>query len=339
MAGMNPRQQPVAARPLALLTLAVLAAHLLLLHQTTLRHAPQQGAAFPFVTRLVWLPQAVPRPAAAPPLPPAPAATPAERASVAGPLPAPPARARRVLRPTASSSPASPPSPVATVPVAASDAAPALALSIPGPVRLLYEVTGLSRGKNWKLPGELLWRHDGSDYEATLTVPSPLLPARLQRSTGRITAQGLAPTRFSDKGRGEQATHFERESGTLVFSSNAPQLPLPSGAQDRLSVFLQLASLLAADPGKFPAGTDIAVVTAGTRDAEPWTFTVEGDEVLVLPGGEVPTRKLVRLPRREYDLRVELWLGTAVDYVPLRIRLTQANGDYVDQQWSSTDRP
>jgi hypothetical protein len=28
-----------------------------------------------------------------------------------------------------------------------------------------------------------------------------------------------------------------------------------------------------------------------------------------------------------------------MDYVPVRIRLTQANGDYVDQQWSSTDRP
>jgi hypothetical protein len=36
---------------------------------------------------------------------------------------------------------------------------------------------------------------------------------------------------------------------------------------------------------------------------------------------------------------VELWLGTAMDYVPVRVRLTQANGDYVDQQWASTDRP
>ena len=243
------------------------------------------------------------------------------------------------LQSTATLPAASAPAPIAAPPAAA-PAAPLLALAIPGSVRLRYEVTGSSRGQNWKLlRGELLWRHDGSDYEATFVSPTPLLPSRSQRSTGRITPQGLEPSRFSDKGRGEQATHFERESGTLVFSSNAPQLPLLDGVQDRLSVLLQVASMVAADPGRFAPGTEIEIVTAGTRDAEPWTFTVEGEEMLALPGGDMATRKLVRLPRREYDLRVELWLGTAVDYVPLRIRLTQANGDYVDQQWSSTDRP
>lgn len=315
---MTSRQQPVAARPLALLTLAVLAAHLLLLGRATLREAPQHGATRPLVTRAVWLPQ----PAAVPV-----SALPAQQ----GPAP----KTARVAVPAAARATDR----VAARPEAAAATAPALALAIPGPVRLLYDVTGLSRGKNWKLQGELLWRHDGSAYEATLASPTPLLPYRSQRSTGRITDQGLAPSRFSDKGRGEQATHFERESGTLVFSSNAPHMSLSTGVQDRLSVFLQLASMLAADPGNFPAGTDISIVTAGTRDAQSWTFTVEGDELLVLPGGEMATRKLVRLPRQEYDLRVELWLGTAVDYVPLRIRLTQANGDYVDQQWSSTDRP
>jgi hypothetical protein len=123
-----------------------------------------------------------------------------------------------------------------------------------------------------------------------------------------------------------------------VFSSNAPQLPLLAGAQDRLSVFMQLAAMLAAAPAKFPAGAVISLQTAGTRDAQPWLFTVEGDEELVLPGGTVPTRKLLRVPQREYDSRVELWLGTGMDYVPVRLRLTQPNGDSVDHQWAWTDR-
>jgi Protein of unknown function (DUF3108) len=334
---MSSRQQPVAARPLALLTLAVLAAHLLLLGRATLRQPPQEAAMRPLETRVVWLPQPAPVPAA-PPQQQQQAAAPT-RATAAVP---------RVVRATehvttaplqaaAPVAAASSPAPIAAAAEAPAGTSSALALAIPASVRLLYEVTGLSRGKSWKLQGELLWKHDGSDYEATLASPTPVLPLRSLRSTGRITEQGLAPSRFSDKGRGERATHFERERGALIFSSNAPQLPLSTGVQDRLSVFLQLASMLAADPGKFPAGTGIAIVTAGTRDAEPWRFTVEGDETLALPGGEVATRKLVRLPG--HDLRVELWLGTAADYVPLRIRLTQANGDYVDQQWSSTDRP
>ena len=213
-----------------------------------------------------------------------------------------------------------------------------MAFAVPGSVRLRYAVTGQSRGRTLTLGGELRWRHDGEQYEARLAYSSPLLPSRTQHSTGRITAEGLAPKRFSYHGRGEQATHFERDSGRLVFSSNAPPVALLAGAQDRLSVFIQLASMLAGDPAKFPIGTAISMQTAGTRDAEPWLFTVQGDELLELPGGIVATRKLVRLPRREYDIRVELWLGTAMDYVPVRIRLTQPNGDFVDQQWASTDR-
>jgi hypothetical protein len=188
------------------------------------------------------------------------------------------------------------------------------------------------------VPGELLWRHDGSQYQASLAYSAPTGPARTQQSTGRITAEGLEPKRFSDKGRGEQATHFERERGTLVFSSNAPPAPLLPGAQDRLSVLLQLAAMVAGAPEKFPAGTVVTLQTAGTRDATGWLFTVEGDETLQLPGGPVVARKLTRQPQRAYDSRIELWLGVAMDYVPVRIRLTQSNGDFVDQQWASTDR-
>ena len=213
-----------------------------------------------------------------------------------------------------------------------------MAFAVPGSVRLRYAVTGQSRGHAWTVGGELRWRHDGEQYEARLEYSSPLLPTRTQQSSGRITAEGLAPKRFSDKGRSEQATHFERESGYLVFSSNAPRVALLPGAQDRLSVFIQLASMLAAAPAKFSAGTAITLQTAGARDAEPWLFIVEAEELLELPGGTVATRKLVRNPRREYDIRVELWLGTTMDYVPVRIRLTQPNGDFVDQQWASTDR-
>jgi hypothetical protein len=213
-----------------------------------------------------------------------------------------------------------------------------MAIAIPGSVRLKYAINGQSRGRTWTLNGQLHWRHDGSQYEARLEYSAPLLPSRSQQSSGRITAEGLAPQRFSDRGPSEQATHFQRDSGTLVFSNNAPRQPLLPGTQDRLSVFLQLAAMLAAAPEKFPAGTEIVLQTVGTRDSQAWLFTVQGDEALDLPGGRVATRKLVRNPRGEYDIRVELWLGISMDYVPVRIRLTQPNGDFVDQQWASTDR-
>jgi len=100
----------------------------------------------------------------------------------------------------------------------------------------------------------------------------------------------------------------------------------------------QLSALLAGEPSKYRAGSTITVQTASTKEAEPWTFTVEGSETLDLPGGRVQAVRLIRNPRKEYDQKVELWLAPRMDYVPVRLRLTQPNGDSVDQQWSSTDR-
>lgn|SRR5512140_2994307 len=222
--------------------------------------------------------------------------------------------------------------------VAAASAQPPPRFSIPAAARLHYQVTAAVRQFRLQGQGELLWRHDGTSYDAQLVITSPLLPSRIQHSTGLITAEGLAPLRFSDKARSEEAAHFLRDQGKVTFSNNRPDAALVAGTQDRLSVMLQLGAMVGGAPAKFPAGTVISVPTASTREAEPWLFTVEGEETLELPGGKVTALKLIRNPRREFDQTVELWLAAAMDYVPVRLRLTQANGDWVDQQWSSTDR-
>jgi hypothetical protein len=217
-------------------------------------------------------------------------------------------------------------------------AQPVQAFSIPGSARLHYEVTAQTRGLTWRAEGELLWKRDDESYEAQLSAQALFLARRVQRSVGRITRDGLAPDRFSDKGRTEEAAHFERDKGKISFSSNQPDVPLQPGAQDRLSVMLQLSAIVGSQPQQFQPGSTIAIQTASTRTAETWTFTVEETEELRLPGGTVMAVKLTRNPRFEYDQKVELWLAPGMDYVPVRLRLTQPNGDSVDQQWSSTDR-
>jgi hypothetical protein len=211
-------------------------------------------------------------------------------------------------------------------------------VQLPPSTRMKYEVLATYRGLPLQGEGELSWRHDGKEYELQLEVRSPLLGSRRQRSVGRLTEQGLEPLHFWDKSRSEQAAHFDREGGRVTFSNNKPDVPLAAGAQDRLSVVLQLAALVAAQPASYPAGTQIAIPTASVSDAETWIFAVEGEEDLQLPGGTVRALKLQRLPRREYDQKVELWLAPRMDYAPVRIRLTSPNGDTVDQRWVSTDK-
>jgi hypothetical protein len=213
------------------------------------------------------------------------------------------------------------------------------ALSIPNSVRLSYKMTGLSRGLNYHANGELNWLREANRYESSMVVSAFLLGSRSMTSVGEVTADGLAPKRFGDKARNELAAHFDAEKGKITFSANRPELPWQRGAQDRLSVFFQLAGLLGGQADGVPTGTRIAIYTVGPRDAETWTFIVENMENLSLPMGEIKALRVTREPKREFDQKIETWFAPSMSYWPVRIKITQSNGDFVDQQLSGSSAP
>lgn len=208
--------------------------------------------------------------------------------------------------------------------------------AFPPSTRLKYDVKGEIKGFPYHVNGELLWTQDGKTYDARMEISHFLLGSRVQTSTGQLTVHGLEPTRFGDKVRSEVAAHFDREKNKVTFSANTPDVPLLPGAQDQLSVLVQLASMLGAEPKRFPKATTLPFQAIGPRSSESWVFTVDTLEKLSLPGGELNAVRLWRDPSGEYDPRVEIWLAPDLGYLPVRIRLTQANGDVVDQQWRAT---
>jgi Protein of unknown function (DUF3108) len=213
------------------------------------------------------------------------------------------------------------------------------AYTVPGSVRLKYDVAGTQKNLNYTARAELLWLQDGNTYEARQEVSAFMLGKRVFTSTGRMTPDGLAPSRYSDKTRNELAAHFDRERQRVTFSANTPESPLQPGAQDRVSVFMQLASMLAGAPDKYPAGTPINVQIIGPRATEIWALAVDGEEKLNLPGGELTAIKVTRSARGEFDLKTEFWLAPTLGYLPARIRFTQVNGDFVDMAWRATEAP
>jgi hypothetical protein len=320
----------------------VLAVHLWFLAGMPRLTVPQKDGAT-LTVRTVPSPSA---PAPAPPprvakTEPGPAPAPAPKKQEARPSPQhAPEAATATAPPTAASAPqvaerASAPAREATH---RAGSAPALRLAVPSSAHFNYDVIAHTKGITLNGNARLDWHNDGREYEAQLTLSAPFLRSRTQRSTGLVTAQGLAPVRFSDKYRSEEAAHFDRDNGKVTFSTNKPDADLEPGVQDRLSIVLQLGAMLGGDPSRYPAGSHITVQTASTKEAEPWTFIVDGEETLALPGGRVQAVRLTRTPRKEYDVKVELWLAPGAAYAPVRLRLTQPNGDWVDQQWSSTDR-
>lgn len=207
------------------------------------------------------------------------------------------------------------------------------ALRIPGSVKLAFAVTGQQGASPMQgVFGDLVWLQDGSSYDARLSLKFLFRTIRSQHSTGRIGPTGIEPARFSESRKGELASHFLRDQGQIMFSNNAPSVPLLPGAQDRLSVVMQLGGMLAGDPGRYPAGSRISIQTAGPRDAGVWVFNIEGEEQMSVPAGDYAVRKLTRSPRREFDDKIEIWLAPALGYLPVRMKQTQPNGDFADMQ-------
>jgi hypothetical protein len=239
---------------------------------------------------------------------------------------------------------ASSPAAIASAAPAVASAAPAsgtasgtvagpVALRIPGSVKLAFAVTGQEGTSPMQgVFGELAWLQDGQQYDARLSLTFLFRTIRTQHSTGAIGPTGIEPVRFSETRKTEVASHFVRDQGTVVFSSNTPSVPLLAGAQDRLSIVMQLGALLAGDPAHYPQGSVIAIQTVGPRDADLWSFNVEGEEMLSLPAGDYTARKLTRNPRKPFDDKVELWVAPELGYLPVRIKQTKANGDFADLQ-------
>lgn len=342
----------------ALLTIgtAVALAHLTLLQSLpTLLQAQAPMVVPALTTRSITPALPVPTaPAAAPTAKPRPARkarpAPAPQPDMAAPastavasLEAPePAPAEPASTPPAPELPASAAVAPAPEPAASAPATPlthATVFAFPDPVRLLYELTGEAKKLRYSARGELLWKQDGHSYEARLEASMLFLGSRTRTSTGSITPEGLAPQRFSDKWRSEVAAHFDQPNHRASFSANTPDVDLQPAAQDQLSVILQIASILAGDPSRYPPSATLAVQTIGPRDADTWVFTVEGPEKILLPSGEMASLKLTRNPRKPFDQKVEVWLAPSLGYLPVRLKITNANGDFVDQQLRGVEKP
>ena len=351
-------------RVLAGLVVLVVGVHLALLQML-----PAAGlradtpAPIAFTTRTVTLNPVVPPPVTTPPpAPPVqpkppkprppkprPATPPADMVpteATTSALPANPESAQAEPAPDSTPEPAplepvAPPPPESPLPPTpeAPPPAPAAPITLPGSVRLLYDVSGQVKKMDYTARSELKWLQDGASYDLRFEVSLFLVGSRVQTSRGTLNALGLAPLRFSDKTRSERAAHFDYDKGRVTFSANSADAPLVPGAQDRLSVFIQLGAMLAGNPGAYPAGTSIARQTVGPRDSEQWEAVVVGNEPLRIQGEEVSTVKLMRAPAKEFDSKVELWYAPSMGYLPVRIRLTQANGDFADMQLRATETP
>lgn len=208
-----------------------------------------------------------------------------------------------------------------------------LPVTLPNSATLEFNASGQVKGFQYSAGAQLQWQHDGQYYQARQSISMFLLGERAQTSEGLITPKGLQPLNFSDKGRKTQSAAFDVASGKAHYSGGQTDAAIGDGVQDRLSVFLQLSALMAAAPEKYPPGTLIELTTSSARSAVRWQFRVGASEALELPFGSVMALRLDKLPgKSSSDQRGSVWLAPSMQYLPVRIKLTQGQDDFVDLQ-------
>ena len=210
----------------------------------------------------------------------------------------------------------------------------------PENIQINYKLTGQERGLNYYASGYLKWQvkpanSSPRNYEAELNVRAFLIGSRVWRSQGVLTGDGLAPKRYSDTWRSERAAHFDPDLRQISFSGNTPSAPLQAGAQDQVSLFIQMAAAVVAQ--NFKTDTELNIQTATSRDAVNWRLTYKSDEPIEVKGERLETQKWVCLPRGKYDSQIELWLSKSHGGMPVRIKITQVSGNFIDMEMSSIE--
>jgi Protein of unknown function (DUF3108) len=163
----------------------------------------------------------------------------------------------------------------------------------------------------------------------------------VETSVGDVSEGGLAPLRYGDAraNRAERAVHFQRDRNVVSFSGRGDTLPLPDGVQDRLSLRFQLGLLLQAAPHLQSAGSVLPVPVATPSGVEIWNMVVQPPGVISTAAGDFPVLHLARQKRldRTYDQTVEIWLTPSLSWLPVRIRIQDANERVLDATLSAAE--
>lgn len=221
---------------------------------------------------------------------------------------------------------------------------------LPRPAVLTYRASGAIGGVPFEgVPTTLDWRSDGNYFALRWMLYSPKFGEQTRASIGLIAPAGLLPVLASLRTPQVHEMRWDYQKQQLSFSDLPPQAAEPQaaasqpqpqeqvaalapGAQDRLSGLMQVAALVAGDPARYAQpGASIDLPAVHTDHAGQWHFVTQGEEPLQALGGQtLRALHLAHAPQDARDAQLDLWLAPALDELPARVRVTEANGDTVD---------
>lgn len=179
---------------------------------------------------------------------------------------------------------------------------------------------------------QLKWLTEGRGLAALL------FPDLLQTSEGLLIRTGLQPSQylyqFGNKSDKTRTANFDwlNKIITLQTAKSTQTADLGEGTQDMLSFMYQFMFVAPLQTMQIP-------ITTGKKLAI-YDYSFEGEVNIISTLGELKTIHIVH-SGGESDEKTELWLAIDYQYVPVKIRKIEKNGDVVEMLVTriNTNRP
>ncbi|MBC3807147.1 DUF3108 domain-containing protein [Undibacterium seohonense] len=223
------------------------------------------------------------------------------------------------------------------------EALPEFSLRVPESAEMQMEITHTKvNGNPTTGVGSLSWERANGKYRLSIEAGINLLITNLNlltiTSEGHIDLFGLTPVISNDIRRTRPATaiHFNHTEKTISFSASNKIVAMENGAQDAVSVLLQLAAIGNAKEPQLTAGKELTIQVAEGRDATPFLFRVIGEEEidskLAAETGKLMTVHVSRPPKPGfYNSQLDIWFAPSLGWYPVQIRNTESNGSVTNQ--------
>lgn len=201
----------------------------------------------------------------------------------------------------------------------------------PQATRIRYRLKGNYRGEVHG-KAEVEWLRQGLHYQVHVDLDVALVFSRRVSSDGQITASGLAPRHFVEE---VKATMFSLRKQRIEFGdeevtlANGTRVPTRAGLQDEASQFVQLTYEFIRHPERLQAGQTVTLplVRVRSKKLEPFVYDVMPAEEIQTPMGPVQAFRLAPRPdpSRNSEWILELWFSPQLEYLPVRLRMSNAD--------------
>ncbi len=197
--------------------------------------------------------------------------------------------------------------------------------------RLSYGLSGQYRGGPLYGSAQVQWQREGAAYQARVTMDISLAGTRVMTSQGDVTPTGLLPRIFEET-RGSSRREVRLGERQIVLDDGRG-VPRPDGVQDAASQFVELGYRFASGRDRLEVGRSVDLWLARPGGVDRWTYDVVEREMLTTRGhGEVQAWRLRPRPiaNARGNITAEIWFAPALQYLPVRIRVSMGDDAFVD---------